>query len=509
MVSENNKRIAKNTMLLYTRTLFSQLLALYTSRKILEIIGIEDFGIYNVVGGVTGLLTFLNGSMAVATQRFLTIELGKNDLNAYNRVFCMAYIIHIALAFVILLIAETIGLWFVNHCLNIPDERMVAANWIYQTSIAIMMLSIIQTPYIASLTAHERMGIYAYVGMGESILRLAVVFLLLITSHDKLIVYGFMLLSIQLIAAMVYRGYCVKHFPECKYKWTWNKKLFHSLLGFTSWNLFGTIAWILKDQGNNMLMNIFGNPLINAARGVSYQVSNAVQNLVNGFSTAVNPQLTKNYATDNREGLHKLMMLSSKLSFFLLLFLALPIIIEISYILDLWLVEVPTYSTLFTRIILVESLCATLGGPMITSLLATGHIKWYQIVVGSVMLLNVPISYLLLYIGFPIETPIIVSLIITSLCFVLRLWFCKYQLTLSIRTYLRSVIVPTFAVAILSSFLPIFASLLMDEGFLRLFITIVISTISVSLCTYFIGLSRKEQLLVRDLIGKRFKRNIQ
>ena len=509
MVSENNKRIAKNTMLLYTRTLFSQLLALYTSRKILEIIGIEDFGIYNVVGGVTGLLTFLNGSMAVATQRFLTIELGKNDLNAYNRVFCMAYIIHIALAFVILLIAETIGLWFVNHCLNIPDERMVAANWIYQTSIAIMMLSIIQTPYIASLTAHERMGIYAYVGMGESILRLAVVFLLLIASYDKLIVYGFMLLSIQLIAAMVYRGYCVKHFPECKYKWTWNKKLFHSLLGFTSWNLFGTIAWILKDQGNNMLMNIFGNPLINAARGVSYQVSNAVQNLVNGFSTAVNPQLTKNYATDNREGLHKLMMLSSKLSFFLLLFLALPIIIEISYILDLWLVEVPTYSTLFTRIILVESLCATLGGPMITSLLATGHIKWYQIVVGSVMLLNVPISYLLLYIGFPIETPLIVSLIITSLCFVLRLWFCKYQLTLSIRTYLRSVIVPTFAVAILSSFLPILASLLMDEGFLRLFITIVISTISVSLCTYFIGLSRKEQLLVRDLIGKRFKRNIQ
>lgn len=509
MVSENNKRIAKNTMLLYVRTLFSQLLALYTSRKILEIIGIEDFGIYNVVGGVTGLLTFLNGSMAVATQRFLTIELGKNDLKAYNRVFCMAYIIHIALALVILIIAETIGLWFVNHCLNIPDERMVAANWIYQTSIVIMMLSIIQTPYIASLTAHERMGIYAYVGMGESILRLAVVFLLLIASYDKLIVYGFMLLTIQLIAAMVYQGYCIKHFPECKYKWTWNKKLFHSLLGFTSWNLFGTIAWILKDQGNNMLMNIFGNPLINAARGVSYQVSNAVQNLVNGFSTAVNPQLTKNYASDNQEGLHKLMMLSSKLSFFLLLFLALPIIIEISYILNLWLVEVPAYSALFTRIILVEALCATFGGPMITSLLATGHIKWYQIVVGSVMLLNVPVSYLLLRIGFPIETPLVVSLLITLLSFILRLWFCKHQLELSVQTYLRSVIVPALTVAVISSFLPIFTASLLNEGLLRLFITLITSTISVSLCTYFIGLSKAEQLLVRNLIGKRLKKCIQ
>ena len=258
-----------------------------------------------------------------------------------------------------------------------------------------------------------------------------------------------------------------------------------------------------------MLMNIFGNPLINAARGVSYQVSNAVQNLVNGFSTAVNPQLTKNYASDNQEGLHKLMMLSSKLSFFLLLFLALPIIIEISYILNLWLVEVPAYSALFTRIILVEALCATFGGPMITSLLATGHIKWYQIVVGSVMLLNVPVSYLLLRIGFPIETPLVVSLLITLLSFVLRLWFCKHQLELSVRTYLRSVIVPALTVAVISSFLPIFTASLLNEGLLRLFITLITSTISVSLCTYFIGLSKAEQLLVRNLIGKRLKKCIQ
>lgn len=505
MVSENNKRIAKNTMLLYVRTLFSQLLALYTSRKILEIIGVEDFGIYNVVGGIVVMLTFLNGSMGVATQRYLTIELGKNDMSAYNKIFSMACIIHVVMSLLIFVAAETLGLWFLNTYLNIPSERMFAANWVYQASILSVMLGIVQTPYNASLMAHERMGVYAYVGMGESILRLLIVFLLLVISYDRLIVYAFLLLGVQLISALIYRIYCIHHFEECKFHWIWDKTLFRSMLGFTGWNLFGTIAWILKDQGNNMLMNIFGGPLINAARGVSYQVSNAVQNLVNGFGIAVNPQLTKSYASEDKKELYKLMFSSSRISFFLLLLIALPVMIEIPYLLHLWLVEVPAYTVLFTRIILLEALFNTLSGPLITSLLATGCIKWYQIVVGSIMLLNVPVSYLLLRQGFSIETPLIVSLVIIILSIGARLWFCKHLLTMKFLTYLREVVKPVMIVFVLSPIFPLFVYKTMECGFLRLIVTLIISVLSVSLCVYFWGMSKGEQsflhAFVRNHIG--------
>lgn len=503
MVSENNKRIAKNTVLLYVRTLFSQLLALYTSRKILEIIGIEDFGIYNVVGGVVVMLTFLNGSMGVATQRYLTIELGKNDMYAYNKAFSMACIIHVTIAILVFVVAETLGLYFLNTYLHIPSERMVAANWVYQVSILSVMLGIIQTPYNSSLMAHERMGVYAYVGIGDSLSRLLVVFLLLVITYDRLISYAFLLLGVQLISALIYRIYCIRHFDECKFHWIWDKSLFRAMLGFTGWNLFGTIAWILKDQGNNMLMNIFGGPLINAARGVSYQVSNAVQNLVNGFGTAVNPQLTKNYASEDKKGLQRLMFSSSRISFFLLLFIALPVMIEISYILHLWLVEVPEYSVLFTRIILLEALFNTLSGPLITSLLATGNIKWYQIIVGSIMLLNVPVSYLFLNLGFSIETPLIVSLIIILLSTGARLWFCKNQLSMSISAYVREVIKPVMIVFVFSSVLPLVIYATMECGLIRFIVTFVISVLSVSLCVYFWGISKGEILFLQAFIKKR------
>lgn len=502
MVSENNRRIARNTILLYVRTLFSQLIALYTSRKILEILGVEDFGIYNVVGGVVGMLTFLNGSMAVATQRFLTVELGRNDLKAYNRVFCMSCIIHVALALTIILAAETIGLWFMNTYLNIPENRMSAANWVYQFSILSVAISIVQTPYMASLTAHEHMNVYAYVGMAESVLRLAVVGLLLLIIYDHLVVYAVLCFCIQLLSASIYRIYAVRQFNECRFRRLWNGELFHSMLEFTGWNLFGTIAWILKDQGVNILMNIFGGPAINAARGVSYQVSNAVQNLISGFGVAVNPQLTKNYASGNRDSLLRLMMTSSKISFFLLMLIALPVMVEITYLLNLWLVEVPVYTATFTRLILIDALLNTYGGPMITGLLATGRIKWYQIVVGSAMLLNVPLSYVFLSLGYSIVTPLFVSIVVVILSLSLRLWFCKYQLELSVWSYVKTVIIPTIAVFLLAAVAPVVVSLLMADGFIRLSVVVIVSLISVSFFTYIFGLNITERELVRVAVDK-------
>lgn len=509
MISEDNKRIAKNTILLYVRTLFSQLLGLYTSRKVLEILGVSDYGVYNVVGGVVTMLTFLNGSMAVATSRFLTIELGRNNMKAYNKIFSMSVNIHLFLAIIVFIVAETVGLWFVNTYLNIPMERMAAANWVYQTSLVAIMLSIIQTPYSASITAHEHMNIYAYVGMMESVLKLSAVFLLLAISYDRLVFYGFMMLGVTVNSVIIYRIYCLKHFNECRYHKIWDKSLFQSMLDFTGWNMFGSVAWVLKGQGSNMLMNIFGGPLINAARGVSYQVSSAVQNLVSGFSAAVAPQLTKKYASENREALNKLLMTSSKISFVLLLFVALPVSLEISYLLDLWLVDVPQYANVFTRIILLEALCETLGSPMITSLLATGKIKWYQIVVGSVMLLNIPLSYILLKIGFPIFIPLVVSLVLTAVALILRLWFCKKQISLSVRTYVWKVLIPLGIVILLSAIFPTLVSLYMDEGFLRLLSTTITSVLFVGICSYFFGLSKNERYAMHSLVVNGLKKVIR
>ena len=296
----------------------------------------------------------------------------------------------------------------------------------------------------------------------------------------------------------------MRHFEVCRLKWQWNGGLFRSMLDFTGWNLFGTIAWLLKGQGSNILMNIFGGPAINAARGVSFQVSNAIQNLVRGFSTAANPQLTKNYASGNREGLFRLMAASSKISFFLLLVIALPVMIEISYILRLWLVEVPAYAALFTQLVLLEALLNTYGGPMITGLMATGNIKWYQILVGSVLLLILPISYVFLRLGYSIATPLIVSVGAMALSMVLRLWFCKRQLGLPVRMYFYKVICPTIGVFLLSSIVPLVVSQVMAVGFLRLLAVGVASVVSVSLLTYSLGLERSERQLVRVATHKVF-----
>lgn len=506
MVSENSRRIAKNTILLYVRTLFSQLLGLYTSRKFLEILGVEDYGIYNVVGGVIAFLLFLNSSMTVATQRYLTVELGKNDLKAYNKVFSMSCIIHAVLALVIFILAETVGLWFMNNYLNIPESRMNAANLVYQTSILTVLLNIMTVPYTASLTSHERLDVYAFVGMGDAILKLGVVYLLLISTYDSLVLYGFLLFIIQLIAAFVFFIFCTRTFKECRFQWIWSRSLFRSMLGFTGWNLFGTVAWILKDHGSNLLLNIFGGPLINAARGVSFQISGAVHNLVSGFSSAVNPQLTKSYAADDKEGLYKLFVTSSKISFFLLFIIALPVLFEVSFLLNLWLVEVPDYSVLFTRIILVESVFNTLVGPMVTSLLATGNIKLYQIVVGSVMLLNIPISFTLLYLGLPIETPFFVSLSITIFSLGVRFLFCKYQLSFSILSYINDVLKPVILVFVLSSIFPLLLYFNMDSSFVRFVIISFVSIISVMFFVYWLGLSDKERLFINNTFVKRLKK---
>lgn len=507
MSAEANKRIAKNTIFLYIRTFVSMLISLYTSRKILEALGISDYGILNVVGGVISMLTFLNGSMSVATQRYLTVELGKKNGGDYNRIFNMAVLIHIGLAALVLIAAETVGLWFVNTYLNIPAERMSAANWVYQASVLSTILGILQTPYHASIVSHEHMHVYAYVGLGESFGKLFLVLLLVVYPYDRLVFWGFIMFFFQFLMAIIYREYCIRQFSECELHLKWDSSIFNSMLKFTGWNMFGTIACILKDQGVNILMNIFGGPIANAARGVSGQISGAVQGLTSGFQSAVNPQLTKRYAANDKEATCRLLCESSKISYFLLFIITLPVMMEADFILKLWLVEVPPMTALFTRIILIESLFNTLSGPMITSLMATGNIKWYQIVVGLSLLLIVPVAYLFLKLGYPIETALIISVLFIVLGVMLRIIFCKKQIGLSLRLYGFTVVLPIIIVTVLSVALPVFIHYRLPAGWERLVISTVISCTIVAVLIYTIGLTPVERNFIMTGIVSRIKRH--
>lgn len=507
MTGTDNRRIAKNTAYLYVRTFVTMVVTLYTSRKILEALGVEDFGILNVVGGIIALMAFINSSMSVATQRFLTYELGRLDGGDFNRVFNISIKVHLLIAGVVLLLAETAGLWFVNTHLNIPAGRMGAANWIYQASVLSAILGIIQTPYNASIVSHEHMHIYAYVGLGETFVKLAIVLCMLFYPYDRLAIWGFAFFAVQLGVSLIYRWYCIRHFDNCKFRpKVWDSKQFKSMLGFTGWNMFGTVAWTLKDQGASILLNIFGGPVFNAARGISSQVTGAVRNLIGGFQTAVNPQITKNYASGNKETTCRLLCKSSKISYFLMLIISVPILAEIDYILGIWLVEVPRMAALFTRLVILESLFDTLAGPMITSLMATGRIKWYQITVGSILLLNIPISYLLLRAGFHIATPLVVSIVFMLLGNASRIIFCRNMLGLSIRQYIRTVIGPIVVVSLLSAIPVTIIMSSMEQGLARLAVNVAVCVTSVSLICFFIGLTKGERHFIINAVRPRLMR---
>ncbi len=481
------------------------LISLYTSRKILEMLGMEDFGIMNVVAGVVVMFSFFNSSMSVATQRFLTFELGRKDYEGYNRVFNISLIIHVILAAFILLAAETVGLWFVNAHLNIPSERLYAANWVYQATVLSAILGILQTPYNASVISHECMHVYAYVGLGETFAKLLIVLMLLVYPYDRLIIWGFAFFILQLAVAVIYRIYCIRQFEECQFRWLWDRQVFGSILRFTGWNMFGTVAWLFKEQGANILMNLFGGPIVNAARGVSSQVTGAVQNLTGGFQSAVNPQLTKNFAGNDSGATCSLLCKSSKISFYLLFVIALPLILEVDFVLAIWLVEVPPMTSLFTRIVIIEALISTFGSPMITALMATGEIKWYQIVVGTILLLNIPVAYLLLKSGCHIATPLVVSTIFMLLSNVARLIFCKKQIGLSFRQYGFSVLVPVFFVIVLSGVLPLYFHVMLSQGWNRLMLVVFISCMTVGISVYNVGLTSGERTLITSIVVSKIK----
>ena len=506
--SENNKRIAKNTLLLYFRMFFIMAVSLYTSRVVLKTLGVEDFGIYNVVGGIVAMMGILNNAMSVSTQRYLTFELGKGDMERLKQVFSICFLIYLLLSGIFLVLAETIGLWFLNNKLVIPEERMVAANWVYQFSVISCINTLMANPYNAVLIAREKMNIYAYISIVEVVLKLAIVYLLLIIPYDRLIVYGSLFLCMSMVVTMIYRIYCIRNYPESRFHFYWDKPLFMQLMSYSGWNLFGSLSGLVKGQGLNILLNMFFSPAVNASRGIAYQINNAITQFFTNFYTAVRPQITKYYAQNDLENMFKLVFRSSKFSFYLIFLLSLPIIIEAPYIIHLWLGQLPEYVVSFTRMIVVISAIDSMASPLMTACHATGRIKLYQSVVGTVIILNVPISYCLL--KFTECNPNIVfavSMALSTIALFLRIWIVKYLIpSFPVWEYVYRVIGLSLAISVLSAILPIVLHIMLPSSFITTVIVVASSLFSSISLVYVLGMSRGEKQAIIGMIkNKRYK----
>lgn len=496
--SDNNRRIARNTFLLYIRMLFNMAVSLYTSRAVLNILGIDDFGIYNVVGGVIMMFTFLNNAMTASTQRFLTFEIGKNA--SIHKVFSSSILIHRSIALIIFILSETIGLWFVNSQLNISVDRMTAANWVYQCSIFICIINIISLPYNATIIAYEKMKAFAYISIIETCLKLIVVLLLPLFSFDKLIIYSLLLLSIFIIIRIIYTRYCHCEFPITKEKLYMDKKIFKEMASFASWSMLGNIALITYTQGVNILLNIFFGPAINAARGIAIQVQNTINSFCLNFQTALNPQITKSFAAYELPYMHSLIIRSSKFSFYLLLILSLPVLIETNIILTWWLKEVPRYTVNFVRLMLLISMVEVMSNPLIISAQATGKIQLYQITIGSVLICILPLSYIALKFGFSPNSVFIIHLSVVCIAQGVRLCIIRPMIQLSLKYYFQEVILKIGTIFILSLVIPYSLHNLLPTIWWSFILVCFACVCSTLFLIYRIGLTKQEQLFFQQKI---------
>lgn len=481
------------------------LVSLYTSRIVLNTLGVEDYGTYTIVGGVVMMFGFLNGAMASATQRFLSFELGRQDYVQLRKTFNAAQIIHIGIALLVLILAETVGLWFVYNYLKIPDGRMDAAIWVYHFSVLSFMVTIIQAPYNAIIIARERMSVYAYISIIEVLLKLLIVFMLTWIAFDKLKLYGVLLFCVTLMIAAIYRIYTQRNFEETKFEVVKDKKLYKALISFSGWNLFGSSAMILKGQGVSIVLNMFFGTVINAAQGIANQVYSATYSFVSNFQMASNPQIIKSYASEDKEYMNSLIIRTSKFSFYLLFILTLPVILEIDYILKLWLKIVPDYAAVFTVLVLINAMIDAISGPLVTTVQATGKVKIYQIVVGTTFILNLPLSYILLKNGFAPSSVYVLNIAITALILLLRLIFVRFLVKeFSIKKFILDIIIRFLPITLISITVPFLLKLNMEIGLFRLFVVVISSLFFSILAIYNLGLQKEEKKYAKNLISKIF-----
>jgi O-antigen/teichoic acid export membrane protein len=501
--SVNNKRIAKNTLLLYFRMLFLMLIQLYTSRVTLEALGVTDYGIYNVVGGFVSMFALISAALTSASSRFLNYEMGKGDIERLKVVFSTASIIQWGLAFIVAVLSEVIGVWYVNNVMVLPPERLDAANWCFQFSVFNFCMNLITVPYNASIVAHERMKAFAYVSIYQGLAILAIAFLVSWSPIDRLVFYAFMLFVVQFTVRYAYQVYCRRNFQECTYSRVFDKPLFKHMLSYSLWHFVGNGASLLKGHGVNLVLNFFFGPAVNAARGIANQVDHAVNQFSSSFMMAMNPQITQSYARGEMKNMFQLVSRGSRFSFYLLFMLALPVIINAEYILHIWLKEVPAHTVAFVQLTLISMMISSVSRPLITAQNATGNVKNYQLVVGGILLLNLPLSYLFLFFGMTPEIVVVVSIVVEILAFLARMYMLPFTIKeFKPLLFLRDVIFKCFAVILFAVPVPALTYLYLPENFSTFILNVFVCILSSGLVIYCIGCKSNERVMLMSVVRK-------
>ena len=497
-IANNNRRLMRNTLMLYLRMFVIMLVSLYTSRVLLEAIGVTDYGIYNVVAGVVVLFVFINNAMVVATQRFLNYELGRHDLHRMRRIFSMSLNVHVFIALVVAVLSETVGLYIFYHYLNIPSDRITAAQIVYQLSVAATVVNIVRTPYHAVIIAYERMSVFAYISVFEEGAKLAVAFALLSVSSDRLVLYASLLLGVTVIVSVFYFAYSRMSFPVCRYEHFRDKDLFSRLISFSGWSLFGTISWTSAFEAVSIVQNYYGGVIVNAAMGVATQVTAAVYGLSCNYQMAFNPQITKYYAAEEFTVLRGLTNMATKTSFFLVWIFVLPLTLSCREWLGLWLTDVPDYSVQFCQWIMLCSALDAMSAPLGMNVFATGRIRLYQICVSVVIFMNLPLSIAVLHFGLPPQSVLVVRFGLSVVLLLGRGLYLLHLGLIQLGSYLSRAIVPVVAVALLTTMAAALATALIDNFILR---TVIIFA-TTSALTLLAGFSSRERAALKaTLVG--------
>lgn len=506
--SKNNKVIVKNTLFLYFRTILIMLVTLYTSRVVLNTLGVEDFGVYNAVGGIVSIFAIISGALSNAISRYITYGIGKGNIEKLKVLFSTSVNIQIVIAVIIFVFCELVGLWFLNSKMVIPHNRLLAANWVLHFSLLTFVVNLVSIPYNACIIAHEHMNAYAYISIFDALLKLMVAYLLIVSPIDKLIALSFFLFIAAVLVRLLYGYYCSRHFEECKYKLIYDKSLFKEMMKFASWNFLGNATSVLNIQGINVLINVFFGVIANSARGIATQVESAIYLLVSTFTTAVNPQITKSYAQGDRQRMNYLICKGSKFSFFLLMIFALPIIFEVETILILWLKNVPEGTVLFTKLALIGSMVNILGNTGYIACLATGKIKKYSIVITLIGSLNFIITFVAYKMGASVEITYFIYIAVYSVVQLVRLILMKEMLQFQILMYVQDVLIKIIIPLMMSLIVPFVIQLFFEPSICRLFFVCISSVLWSIICIFTFGMTKGERTTIimktRTVLAKLF-----
>lgn len=506
-ISENSRRIARNTLALYFRMLFLLFVGLFTSRLVLNLLGETDFGVYTTVGGFVSMFVVISGALSAAVSRYLTFELGKEDRSRLPKVFSTAVTIQLVITALTVVLAEASGPWYIDHYMTIPAERVHAAKIVFQFSVITFAINLISVPYNASIIAHERMAAFSYIGIFEGAGKLAIALLIAKAGMDRLVFYASAMCVLAVLVRVIYQLYCRVNFSECRYSFGYDKDLMKEMSGFAGWNFIGTSAAVLRDHGGTLIINMFYPSAVNAARGLAVQLSGAVQLFAKNFMTSMNPQITKSYASGEHDYMMSLVFRGSRFSLYLLLFLSVPAILCTRCLLGLWLVDVPGHTVQFVRLALVLTMLEAISYPLITLMLATGDIKMYQIVVGGLQLMNLPLAYVFLKLGGTPETVYSAAILMSVACLAARIMLLKKMTGLNVRSFVRNVILNILAVAAAALPVPFLASRLVPDGFWSLAIVCFVSATCTGAAVWTVGLRPDERAFFSARINHFIRRN--